>query len=178
MLITDGGAGETVEDVLRALGAALDERHARGVVLIEVPDGLVVRARVSPMSDGLGEAPLVSVEQAFGHKEILEQRIAAHHLRGTGHRAGPLERALRVLGRYIDEHDLQRVTLMEHDAGQGWLLWHRSITAGRHLLVTFDREELERASLIARAAREGMPVPVGVPGLETAAVEQPVFAPR
>jgi len=182
MLITDGGDGQTVEDVFRALAAVLDERHARGVVLIEVPEGLVVRARVATTSDEPAGGPLVSVEQAFGHKEILERRIAAHHLRGTGHRAGPLERSLRVVGRYIDGHDLHQVTLMEHDAGPGWLLWHRSRTAGRHLLVTFEPDELERATQAARVAREGIPVPFAMPAVELAvveppAVEQPVHAP-
>ena len=106
MLITEGGVGQTVEDVLRALGAVLDERHAQGVVLIEVPEGLVVRARVSPtLDDGLGAARSVSLEQAFGHKEILEQRIAAlppardrapGGPAGAGAaRAGPLHRRAR-----------------------------------------------------------------------------------
>jgi len=166
MLITDGGFGQTVEDVLRALGAVLDERRARGVVLIEVPKGLVVRARVSPTIDDRLDGTWVSLEQAFGHKEILEQRMSSLQLRGSGHRAGPLERALRVLGRYIDVNDLYQVTLMEHDAGRGWLLWHRSRTVGRHVLVTFDHDEVERAASSAQEAREGVPVPIEMPPTE------------
>jgi len=158
MLITDGGSGQTVEDVLRALGAALDERHATGVALIEVPEGLMVRARVTPAPGDPADGPRVSMERAFGHKEFLEQRMAALQLRGSTHRAGPVERALRVMGRYIDAHDLQQVTLMEHDARQGWMLWHRSRTAARHLLVTFDHAEIERAAAVAQQSREGMPV--------------------
>jgi hypothetical protein len=90
-------------------------------------------------------------------------------LRGTGHRAGPLERALRVLGRYIDRHELHQVTIMEHDAGQGWLLWHRSRTAGRHLVLTFDHAEIERAATEAQQAREGVPRPIDLPTVELAA---------
>ena len=67
MLISDGGFGQTVEDVLRALGAVLDERRAQGVVLIEVPEGLVVRARVSPTLEDRLDGSWVSLEQAFGH---------------------------------------------------------------------------------------------------------------
>lgn len=166
MLITNGGPGETVEDVLRALGAVLDERRAQGVVLIEVPEGLVVRARVSPTLDDRIDGMWVSMEQAFGHKEILEQRMSAVQLRGTGHRAGQLERALRMLGRFIDHNDLAQVTLMEHGAGRGWLLWHRSRTAGRHVLVTFDHDELDRAASAAQVQREGVPVPVELPPTE------------
>ena len=166
MLITEGAYGQTVEDVLRALGAVLDERRAQGVVLIEVPEGLVVRARVSPTIDDRLEGVWVSLEQAFGHKEILEQRMTMLSLRGTAHRAGPLERALRVLGRYIDRNDLVQITLMEHDAGRGWLLWHRSRAAGRHVLVTFDHDEVERAASAAQQAREGVPVPVEMPPTE------------
>ena len=166
MLITDGAIGHTVEDVLRALGAVLDERNAQGVVLIEVPEGLVVRARVTAtLEDRLGGS-WVSLEQAFGRKEILEQRISALALRGTGHRAGPLERALRVLGRYVDVNDLVGVTLLEHDSGRGWLLWHRSRVAGKQVLVTFDHDEVERAAGAAQVAREGVPVPVEMPALE------------
>lgn len=166
MLITDGGSGETVEDVLRALGAVLDERRAQNVVLIEVPEGLVVRARVMPTLDDRLAGSWASLEQAFGHKEILEHRMAALAKRGTGHRAGPLERNLRVLGRYIDHHDLDKVTLMEHDDGRGWLLWHRSRALGRHVLVTFDHQELDRAADVAQTAREGVPVPVELPHTE------------
>ena len=163
MLITEGAYGQTVEDVLRALGSVLDERRAQGVVLIEVPDGLVVRARVSPTIDDRLDGVWVSIEQAFGHKEILEQRMTMLSMRGTQHRAGPVERALRVLGRYIDRNDLVQITLMEHDAGRGWLLWHRSRAAGRHVLVTFDHVEVERAASAAQQAREGVPVPMEMP---------------
>jgi hypothetical protein len=166
MLITDGRPGETVEDVMRALGAALDERRAHHVVLIEVPDGLVVRARVMVTLDDRISGASTSLEQAFGRAQILEQRMAAFARRGTGHRAGPLERELRVLGRYIDRHGLEQVTLMEHDDGRGWLLWHRSTMAGRHVLVTFDHAELERAASAAETTREGVPIPVEVPVME------------
>lgn len=166
MLITEGAYGQTVEDVLRALGAVLDERRAQGVVLIEVPEGLVVRARVAPSIDDRLDGVSVSLEQAFGHKEILEQRMTSLSLRGTSHRAGPLERALRVLGRYIDRNDLVQITLMEHDSGRGWLLWHRSRAAGRHVLITFDHDEVERAAAAVQQAREGVPVPVEVPPTE------------
>jgi hypothetical protein len=169
MLITEGAYGQTVEDVLRALGAVLDERHAQGVVLVEVPEGLVVRGRVPSPLDGRPDAAWVSLEQAFGQKEILEQRMAMVSLRGTGHRAGPHERALRVLGRYIDRNDLHRITLMEQGSGRGWLLWHRSRAAGRPVLVTFERDELERASMAAQQAREGAPVPVELPLTELSA---------
>ena len=157
MLISDGAAGRTVEDVLRALGAVLDARRARGVVLIEVPEGVLVRARVSPALDADPDAPSVSLEEAFGRQEMLERSIAAVELRGTGHRAGALERDLRALGRFIDTHELHQVTLMEHETG-GWHLWHRSRSAGRHVLVTFGAEELEQASSEARQGREGMAV--------------------
>jgi hypothetical protein len=166
MLITDAGFGQTVEDVLRALGAVLDEQRAQAVVLIEVPEGLVVRARVAPTLGQRIDGVWVSLDRAFGQQEILAQRMAMVARRGTGHRAGPLERALRVLGRYIDRNDLEQITLMEHDAGRGWLLWHRSRAAGRHVLVTFDHEEIERAAAAAQQAREGVPVPVHEPVME------------
>jgi hypothetical protein len=170
MLISEGGLGQTVEDVLRSLGAVLDERHAQGVVLIEVPEGLVVRARVIPSLDDRIDGSTVSIEQAFEHKQLLEQRMIAMAKRGTGHRAGPLERALRVLGRYIDVNDLSGITLMEHGASRGWLLWHRSRTLGRQILITFDHEEVERAARAAQVAREGVPVPV-----DAGPVELPAF---
>jgi hypothetical protein len=153
MLISGSGMGDTVEDVLRAVGAVLDERHARGVALIEVPEGLVIRARVAADADHRGDDPWVPIEQAFGEGELLEQRLAAIARRGTGHQAGPIERALRILGRYIDHYDLTGITLMEHGEGRGWMLWHKSRTAGRHALVTFAQEELERAAEAARQAR-------------------------
>ena len=165
MLITDGDFGQTVEDVLRALGAVLDERHAQGVVLIEVPDGLVVRARVTATLDDRVDDDHVSMEQAFGHKELLAQRMSALAKRGTGHRAGRLERALRVLGRYIDQHDLMEVTVMENAAGRGWLVWHRTWDEGRPVVLTFDDDEVEQAAAEARQARAGQPATIASGGL-------------
>jgi hypothetical protein len=153
MLISGGGMGDTVEDVLRAVGAVLDERHARSVVLIEVPEGLVVRARVASDPERGWDGSWVPIEQAFGERELLEQRLAAVARRGTGHQAGAIERTLRILGRYIDHYDLSGITLMEHGEGRGWMLWHRSGGAGKHSLVTFAQDELERAAEAARRAR-------------------------
>jgi hypothetical protein len=166
MLTEDRGAGETVEDALRALGLALDEARAQGVVLVEVPDGLVVRARVMPTLRDRIDGAAVDQEWVYGAKEILERRLESLARRGTGHRAGPLERSLRVLGRYIDRHELREVTIMEHDDARGWLLWHRSTVAGGPVLVTFDHDEVERVASSAEAERGGLPVPVEMPMME------------
>ena len=44
-----------LEDVLRSLGAFLDAHGARGIAIIERPEGLMIRAQVRPPAGVPGE---------------------------------------------------------------------------------------------------------------------------
>jgi hypothetical protein len=152
MLVAHDHKQQDLEDILRSLGALLDERQARGVVIIHVEGGLMVRARVTPTLEQRLLGDSISMERAFGRQDILEAQIAGVARRGTGHVAGPIERALRVIGRAADAQGLVGLTLIQHHTDDGWLVWHRTAD-GRQQLKTFDSAELERGDAELRAAR-------------------------
>jgi hypothetical protein len=152
MLIERDPARDT-EDILRALGALLDAYAARGVLIREAPDGLLVRALVAPTLQARMEDAYVPMEREFGSAALLEQRLEAVARRGTGHRAGPIERALRQIGRRIDEELLASFVLIQHEQQGAWLLWHGLGAYREAELVTFGQDDIERLEAAASAAR-------------------------
>jgi hypothetical protein len=158
------------EDVLRALGAVLDAHRARGIVIREVPDGLLVRALVPPHPGAPLEGALVPMERLLRTSDIFTARMAAVARRGTDHRAGPIERALRQVGRAIDAGSLTAFVVLQREWDGAWLVWHGLGAYREAQLVTFGPDDIDRLEAAAAGAR----MPIGAtPFGDTAAVLRP-----
>jgi len=144
MLVSHDRRGRGLQDVLRALGAVLDSNLARAVLVKEVETGLVVRARVSLSLEQRLAGTSMPLERVFTDDDLLEQQLAAIARRGSGHLAGPIERAMRTIGRMADERALAELVLIQHETEGAWLVWHNAITQGRPELLTFTVDELEQ----------------------------------
>lgn len=159
MRVYDGSPRQDFEEVLRSIGAVLDQRGMREVSVLEVPDGFIVQGIVSQSaestwSDSMGRQEKESLS-------VLEDDIArfmeeAHARRGSGvhaqawqERAGSYERALRVIGHYIDEQKPRDVFLFEQEGAYVLRLLMGTQGGPRHLLVEFTRDEIEQ--LVAQA---------------------------
>jgi hypothetical protein len=147
MLITMDRSGG-YEDLLRSLGAVLDERGARTVIVRDIPAGLMVRAMVSRDSVDGRPATLVPIERAFSSPTLLEAQIAAVLRRGTDHVAGPIERALRVVGRHIDAEGLREASAIQGAADGQWSIWHHRITDGQLEAITLTADDLAGFGLL------------------------------
>lgn len=165
MLVSHDHSERNLEDVLRSLGALLDARLAGSILIKEVDAGLVVRARISPTLEQRLEGTPVPLERVFTSQDILEQQLAGIARRGTGHVAGPIERALRQIGRMADERQLSGVTLIQHDTEGGWLLWHEAITDGRPQLLTLTNGEIEDLNAAVTPPRDSDDELLGAPEL-------------
>ncbi len=145
MLITMDRTGG-YEDLLRSLGALLDERGARTIIVRDIAAGLQVRALVPTESrDAAGEAGavLTPIDLAFDSPTLLEAQVVALLRRGTDHAAGPIEQALRAVGREIDVQGLRGTTAVQ-DPGDGrWSVWHHRITDGQVEVICLTTEELQ-----------------------------------
>ena len=141
MLITMDRSGG-YEDVLRSLGAVLDERGARTVIVRDIPAGLVVRALMPTESTDGGDERLAPIDHVFQSPTLLEAQVDAILRRGTDHEAGPIEQALRAVGREIDVQGLRDVTAVQGPGDDRWSVWHHRITDGQVEVICLTTEDL------------------------------------
>lgn len=149
MLITMDRTGG-YEDLLRSLGAVLDERGAQTVIVRDIEAGLVVRALMPVGSDGAAGSELAPIDRVFASPTLLEVQVAALLRRGTDHVAGPIEQALRAVGREIDTQGLRAVTAVQGTTDSTWSVWHHRITDGRVEVICLTTEDLEGFGMVGQ----------------------------
>lgn len=140
MLITMDRAGG-YEDLLRSLGAVLDERGARTVIVRDIEAGLMVRALMP--TGAAGDEAFAPIDMVFESPSLLEAQVDAILRRGTAHAAGPIEEALRAVGREIDVQGLRDTTVVQGPGADKWSVWHHRITDGRVEVICLTTEDLE-----------------------------------
>ncbi|HEY0444476.1 MAG TPA: hypothetical protein VGC90_09655 [Candidatus Limnocylindrales bacterium] len=159
MRIYEGSPRQDFEEVFRSIGAFLDQRSMREVLLAEAPDGFIVQGLVA------SEANSSAWSESVGHvaKETLTfldddiarfmeeaiNRRGVDELPPPGIDAGYYESAFRVLGRYMDEQKPRDVFFFEQDGAFVLRLLAGGQGGGRHVLVEFTREDIE--DMISRA---------------------------
>lgn len=167
MRIYEGSPRQDFEEVLRSIGAYLDRRGMKDVLVMEAPDGFIVQAlahigaSAGTWSESIGQVEKETM--TFADEDIATFMDEAIARRGQGPSdpppgAGGYEEAFRVIGRYIDEQRPKDVFFFEQD-GAFVVRLHRSSQAGsRHTLAEFTRDDI--AALIS-----------GGPALRTPATE-------
>ena len=123
MRIYEGSPRQDFEEVFRSIGAFLDQRGMREILLVEAPDGFIVQGLVRPAA----ARRMVRVDRAQAKETLtfLDDDIAGSWRRPSpgaarepappGHEAGYYETAFRVLGRYMDEQKPRDVFFFEQD---------------------------------------------------------------
>lgn len=143
----------SMQDVLRAVGATLDQVAGRHVVVTEDGQGLCVRAHASATLADRLEGRWSPFELTLSAADLAGLRVGAVARRGTGHVAGWHERSLRMVGRHVDERGMRDVHLIEHGSQGGWLLWHRDAERESAVLVLLEHDELRLADATAAQTR-------------------------
>lgn len=159
MRIYEGSPRQNYEEVMRSVGAFLDQRGMREVLLLEVPDGFVVQglvvenAKTGVWSEQLGQQ--VNETFTFFDDDIARFMEEGHARRDNQQRAvtwgqaGYYEQAFRVVGRYVDEQKPRDVFFFEQDGAFVLRLLMWTQTGSRHVIAEFTRDEVD--SLIASA---------------------------
>jgi hypothetical protein len=155
MRIYEGSPRQDWEEVLRSVGAYLDDRGMRGLVFLETDTGFIIQGTVVSTAGGSGWGE--SLGKATRETVVLEDDQVAGFMdealarRGQGAEATPnhFEAQLRVIGKYLDDQHPKDIFFFELDgsyvirlsvAGQGGL---------KQELVEFTRDDI--AELIAKA---------------------------
>ncbi|HET9851545.1 MAG TPA: hypothetical protein VFP56_03445 [Candidatus Limnocylindrales bacterium] len=155
MRIYEGSARQDWEEVLRSIGAYVDEHGMRGLVILETDTGLIVQG--TSVSTAAGSAWGESMGQARRETLMLDdEQIGAFIDEGLARRGeGPdpspthYEAQLRVIGRYLDEKKPRDVCLFELDGAYIARLTQSGQTGLRQEVVEFTPGDI--ADLIAQA---------------------------
>jgi hypothetical protein len=157
MRIYEGSPRQDFEEVFRSIGAFLDQRGMKEVLLAEAPDGFIVQGLVATAPNNWSEAVGAVVKETltFLDDDIARFMEEAVSRRNQGEpppdagEAGYYETAFRVLGRYMDEQKPRDVFFFEQEGSFVLRLLPMGAGGTRHVLAEFTREDI--AEMIARA---------------------------
>jgi hypothetical protein len=171
MRIYEGSPRQDFEEVFRSIGAFLDRRNMRDILLLEVPDGYVVQGLVATQSTASAWSESVgsTVKETLTYldEDIAKFMEEAVKRRGSGEpigtaQAAPHERALRVIGRWMDEQKPRDVFLFEQDGAYVVRLLVSGQGHAHHILAEFTADDVE--GLVAQGpslrAKTGSTTPV------------------
>jgi hypothetical protein len=159
MRIYDGSPRQNYEEVLRSIGAFLDQRGMREIMVVEAPDGFIVlglivdTAATGAWSENMGQQ--VKETFTFLDDDIARFMEEGHARRDNQQRAvtwgqaGYYEQAFRVVGRYVDEQKPRDIFFFEQDGAFVLRLLMSTQTGSRHVIAEFTRDEIEE--MIAQA---------------------------
>jgi hypothetical protein len=174
MRIYEGSPRQDFEEVFRSIGAFIDQRGMRDILLVEAPDGFIVQGLVisgsssGTWSDTMGT--LVKETLTFVDDDIARFMEEAAARRGRvppppPHVAGRYETAFRVMGRYIDEQKPSDVFFFEQDGAFVVRLMLTGQAGTHHQLTEFTKDDI--SGLVAKGP--SLRYPENAPGSTTKA---------
>ncbi len=153
MRIYEGSPRQDFEEVFRSIGAFLDQRAMKEVLLVEAPDGFIVQGLVTGETDSSAWSETVG-QQTKETLTFLDDDIARFMEEAIARRGKPepdpaptpgyYEQAFRVLGRYMDEQKPRDVFFFEQEGAFVVRLLMPTPTGNRHVLAEFTREDIEQ----------------------------------
>ena len=162
MRIYDGAPRQNYEEVMRSLGAVLDQRGMREIVVTETDDGFIVQGlALVPGEERAWNDPNARLDKETFHlreddiSRFMDEAITRRQSRSSRGphplpmQAGFYETALRVIGSYIDQQKPRDIFFFEQDHQFVMRLLMPTRAGLRHVLVEFTKQEVE--SMIAQA---------------------------
>jgi hypothetical protein len=162
MRIYEGASRQNYEDVLRSIGALLDQRGMREITLNETEDGFILQGLAlvadeeRPFNDPAARRQKETI--VLRDEDIarfMDEAVARRQPRGAAPAppAGQAfyEPALRALGVYLDQQQPRDVFFFEQDQQFVVRLLMQTRTGLQHMIVEFTREDM--SAMIAAGAR-------------------------
>ena len=151
MRIYEGSPRQDFEEVFRSIGAFIDQRGMREILLVEAPDGFIVQGVVTAGAAG-GSWSESMGSQSKETLTFLDDDIARFMEESVSRRgksgpepqrdAGFYETALRVIGRYIDEQKPRDVFYFEQEGAFVVRLFQGGQAGSHHTLAEFTRDDI------------------------------------
>jgi hypothetical protein len=153
MRIYDGSPRQDFEEVLRSIGAFLDQRGMRDVLLLEAPDGFIVQGLVVEGGSG-------TWSESVGHQaketltfldddiaRFLDEAMARRGTEAAGSpdwsQAGYYEKSFRVIGRWMDSQRPHDIFFFEQGGAFVVRLQKVTATGAHHELAEFTKDDIE-----------------------------------
>jgi hypothetical protein len=153
MRIYDGSPRQDFEEVLRSIGAFLDQRGMRDVLLLEAPDGFIVQGLVVEGSSSLWS-------ESVGHQaketltfldddiaRFMDEAMARRGAEAAGppdwSKAGYYENSFRVIGRWMDGQRPHDIFFFEQGGAFVVRLQKVTATGAHHELAEFTKDDIE-----------------------------------
>lgn len=153
MRIYEGSPRQDYEEVLRSIGAFIDQRGLHEVLLAEAPDGFIVQGIVNTTQDSSAWAdPTMTITKetyTFLDEDIARFLEDSQARRRSGSEndgspmAGPYERTMRVIGRYIDDQKPKDVFFFEQEGAYVLRLLMSTRQGSKHQLAEFTADDLQ-----------------------------------
>ena len=165
MRIYEGSPRQDFEEVFRSIGAFIDQRGMREILLVEAPDGFIVQGVVAAGQAGGTWSESVGTQSketlTFLDDDIarfMEESVARRGHPGPEpmRDAGFYETALRVIGHYMDEQKPRDVFFFEQDGAFVVRLFLGGQAGSRHELAEFTRDDI--AALVSNGPTLRVPV--------------------
>jgi hypothetical protein len=153
MRIYEGSPRQDFEEVFRSIGAFIDSHGMRDILLLEVPDGFIVQGLVSAgastgsaWSESVGT--ITKETLSFLDDDIAKFMEEAAARRASGVEAsdkgGMYERALRVIGHWMDTQHPKDVFLFEQGGSYVIRLQVAGQSGSHHELAEFTSDDVEQ----------------------------------
>ena len=176
MRIYEGSPRQDFEEVFRSIGAFLDQRTMKEVLLAEAPDGFIVQGLVTVGADAGAWSESMGTQTketlTFLDDDIarfMDEALARrnHATADDWAKAGYYEKAFRVLGRYMDEQKPRDTFFFEQDGAFVVRLLMAGPTGSRHVLSEFTREDIDAMIEKGPALRDQRSAPGKITPAET-----------
>ncbi len=158
MRIYEGSPRQDYEEVLRSIGAFLDQRGMHDVLLVEAPDGFILQgvameSEASARSESVGYQ--VKETLTFLDDDIarfMEEAVARRTVTtavSDWTNAGYYEKSFRVVGKWIDEQKPRDIFFFEQEGAYVVRLHKVGPAGAHHMLAEFTKDDIE--AMIAQA---------------------------
>jgi len=154
MRIYEGSPRQDWEEVLRSVGAYLDDRGMRSVIFLETDTGFIVQGLSVQSSVGTGESIGQANRETLTLHDDDVNRFMDEAIKRRGQKTedpGPnhYEQQLRVIGRYLDEQHPRDIFFFEVDGSYISRITLSAASGLRQELIEFTRDDI--ADMIAKA---------------------------
>src|SRR3954467_10234437 len=147
MRIYEGSPRQDWEEVLRSVGAYLDDRGMRSVIFLESDNGFIVQGTRVQSSTGSGEALGMSNRETLTLHDDDVARFMDEAIKRRGHadaEPGPnhYEQQRGVIGRHIDEQHPRDIFFFEVDGSYIARISVAAPSGAHYELIEFTRDDI------------------------------------
>ena len=147
MRIYEGSPRQDWEEVLRSVGAYLDDRGMRGVIFLETDTGFIIQGTSVQGSSGGGESIGSATKETLTLHDDDVNRFMDEAIKRRGQddpEPGPnhYEQQLRVIGRYIDEQHPHDIFFFEVEGSYIARITVPGVGMLRQELIEFTRDDI------------------------------------